>query len=487
MEKFYITTTIPYMNGRLHIGHTLEFIQADVLARFARAQQKEVFFLTGSDEHGLKIAQTAAQLGLSPKKFVDENSRLARNLKKVLNLSWDSFIRTTDKKRHWPGVFKIWQELKNSGDLYKKIYRGLYCSGCEAFVTEKDLVNGRCALHQKEPELIEEENYFFRLSVYGKTLRAKIESGEFQIFPSERANEILALIDKGLEDVSFSRPKSKLRWGIPVPDDDSQVIYVWADALSNYLSAIGYGRNEEEFEKWWPADVQVLGKDVLRFHAAIWPAMLLSAKLPLPKKLLVHGFINIEGQKISKSLGNVIYPEELVEKYGTDAVRYYFLREISPFEDGDFSDLRFKERYNADLAKGLGNFVSRITTLAASFGKIKNDFSFLELFIEQKIKSAQKNIAESLEKFEFNNALAEIWSLISLGDQYINQQKPWDQTETLAKREKTLFNLLILLNAVGVFLTPFLPQTAKIITSLFSLKSKFLKVRKVPPLFLRLK
>ena len=485
-EKFYITTTIPYVNDQLHIGNTLEFIQADVLARYARAQGKEGFFLTGADEHGIKIARTAAAKGLTPQKFVDQNSRAAKNLKKPLNLSWDDFIRTTDKKRHWPGVFKIWGELKNSGDIYKKTYRGMYCSGCEAFLTDKDLIGGQCAIHKKEPELVEEENYFFRLSIYSKTLKDRIESGEFKIFPQERANEILTLIENGLEDVSFSRPKEKLSWGIPVPGDDSQIIYVWADALTNYISALGYGRDDKNFQKWWPADVQVLGKDVSRFHTAIWPAMLLSAKLPLPQKMFIHGHISINGQKISKSLGNVIYPQDLVKQYSTDAVRHYFLSEISPFGDGDFSLGRFKERYNADLAKGLGNFFSRVTTVARRFGKIKNNFSLTELFIEQKIKTIQKNVDRHLGEFRFNNALSEIWSLISLGDQYINGQKPWDESESEVKREKALFNLLMILNAVAVLLAPFLPETSKKITSSISLKGKMAKIKKISNLFPRL-
>jgi methionyl-tRNA synthetase len=483
-NKFYITTTLPYVNDAPHIGFGLEIIQADVLARYAKANGSQVFFLTGTDEHGTKIQKTAAQKGISPKKLADSNSRKFKELKKALDLSWNSFIRTTDSKKHWPGVFKIWQEMVKSGDIYKRTYRGLYCAGCEAFKTEADLTSGKCSIHNKEPELVEEENYFFRLSAYSKILKKKIEEGEIKIVPEFRANEILSLIEKGLEDVSFSRPKEKLSWGIPVPGDDSQVIYVWADALTNYISAIGYGRDQNEFEKWWPADVQVLGKDVLRFHAAIWPAMLLSAKLPLPKTLFVHGFINVNGQKMSKSLGNVISPFDLVEKYGTDPVRYYFLREISPFEDGDFSESKFKERYNSDLAHGLGNFAARVIGLVEKFGHpIGNNFKNIELVLEQKIKSTEKNIKESLEKFEFNNALLELWSLISFGDGYINDKKPWSSQISSGEKEKILFNLIVLLNSVGVLLSPFLPKTSKLITKNISLKGKYIQVRSIPRLF----
>jgi methionyl-tRNA synthetase len=483
-EKFYITTAIDYVNGSPHIGHSLEKIQADVLARYARAKGQRVFFLTGTDEHGTKIQKAAAQNNISPKKLVDANSKEFKALKKVLNLSWDDFIRTTDSKKHWPGVFKIWNEINKSGDIYKRTYRGLYCSGCESFKSDSDLVNGKCPLHDKEPELVEEDNYFFKLSAYSKILKKKIEDKEIEIVPQWRAKEILSLIEKGLEDVSFSRPKEKLAWGIPVPGDDSQVIYVWVDALTNYISAVGYGRDEKEFEEWWPADVQVVGKDILRFHAAIWPAMLLSAKLPLPKRLFVHGFINVEGQKMSKSIGNIISPRELVEKYGVDSVRYYFLREISPFDDGDYSENKFRERHNADLAHGLGNFAARTLGVTERFARpIKNDFKTIDLVLEQRIKTVQKNVDNFLYQFKFNEALAEIWSLISFGDSYVNDKKPWSQELPETEKEKTLFNLLVLLNSVGVLLTPFLPDTSKKITQNISLKGKYVQIKPIPKLF----
>lgn len=485
-EKFYITTTIPYANAPLHIGHALELVQADVIARHERQHVKKVFFLTGSDEYGSKNDRTAKEKGLTTKKFVDEMSGSAKKLKKTLDLSWDFFIRTTDKTKHHPGVKKMWLALEKSGDLYRKTYHGLYCSGCEAFLTEKDLVDGKCPEHNKEPELIEEENYFFRLSAYAKEIKKKIEEREMAIYPQWRANELLSLIDQGLEDVSFSRPKEKLSWGIEVPNDKDQVIYVWADALTNYISAIGYGRDEKEFASWWPADVHVLGKGVLRFHAAIWPAMLLSAGLELPKKFFVHGYITIDGKKISKSIGNVIDPEDVVKAYGTDAVRYYFLREVSPFEDGDFSHDRFKARYNADLANGLGNFFSRVTNVAQKFGPIKNDFAMMELSFEQKIKTVNEEVDLALQEFRFNDALAHIWGLLSLGDEYVNEKKPWESSNTSAQNEKTLFNLLVLLNAVALLLEPFLPQTSKTIQQHLSLKGKTIKAKKGTALFPRL-
>ncbi len=483
-KKFYITTAIDYANGSPHIGHSLEKIQADVLARYARAKGQKVFFLTGTDEHGTKIQKTAFQKNITPKKLVDTNSKEFKNLKKILNLSWDKFIRTTDSKNHWPGVFKIWDQMEKSGDIYKRTYRGLYCSGCESFKTGADLVDGKCPLHDKEPELVEENNYFFRLSAYSKILKKKIEDKEIEIIPQWRANEILSLIENGLEDVSFSRPKEKLSWGIPVPGDDSQVIYVWADALTNYISAIGYGRDEKEFEKWWPADVQVIGKDILRFHAAIWPAMLISAKLPLPKKIFVHGFINVQGQKMSKSVGNIISPNEIFEKYGSDSLRYYFLKEISPFEDGSYSEEKFIDRHNSDLAHGLGNFSARVVGMASKFpNSIRNDFKSIDLGLEQRIKTVQKNVDDYLDQFKFNDALSEIWSLISFGDSYVNEKKPWSSDIPDVEKEKILFNLLVLLNSVGVMLAPFLPESSKKITKNISIKGKYVQLKPIPKLF----
>jgi methionyl-tRNA synthetase len=485
-DTFYITTTLPYINAPLHIGHALEFIQADVIARYHRAKGERVFFLTGTDEHGSKIANTAETQGLTPRQLANQHSKEARGLKKILNLSWDYFIRTTDKKNHWPGVKKVWKGLEKSGDLYKKTYRGLYCTGCEAFVGDRDLEDGKCSIHKKEPELVEEENYFFRLSAYSKQLKQKIESGTMRIVPEWREKEILSLIEGGLEDVSFSRPTSKLTWGIPVPGDDTQTIYVWADALTNYISAIGYGHDQKEFEQWWPANVQVLGKDVLRFHAAIWPAMLLALGLEVPSQLFVHGFITVEGQKMSKSIGNVLYPKDLVDRYGIDPVRYYFLRELSPFEDGDFSNDRFVQRYNGDLANGVGNFVARVLSLAKKHGHIHTDYSVMELATENKIKNTKEELDNAMREFRFHDTLASLWALISYGDGYMNDKKPWESTKTDAQKEKTLFNLLIIVNAVAVLLQPFLPDTAQAISKALSFKEDHVEIGNLPPLFPRL-
>src|SRR3989344_4901515 len=354
-KKFLITTSLPYMNASLHIGHAYELVLADVGARYHRQKGEKVFFLTGADEHGDKIITAAQKEGIGPQMFVDKNVARFKELIEKLSITNDDFIRTSDKEMHWPGAIKLWQEIAASGDIYKGTYKGLYCVGCEAFITEKELVNGKCPLHDTEPEHIEEENYFFKLSKYGPEIKRLLESGELKITPHSKVNEIIALLssltgENSLGDVSISRPERAIPWGVPVPDDPTQLMYVWCDALSNYISALGYGSdNEEKFKSFWPADIQVLWKDILRFHALLWPAFLLSAKLPLPRELLVHGFVNSGGKKMSKSLGNVLSPGEFIALYSRDALRYYLAREVSPIEDWDLTREKFKEVYNANL------------------------------------------------------------------------------------------------------------------------------------------
>jgi len=479
-DNFYITTSIAYTNAKPHIGFALESVQADAMARWNRLQGRETFFLTGTDEHGVKIKRAAFDAGKSVKEFVDELSDNFKGLKEALDLSWDQFIRTSDKKNHWPGAQALWRKLEESGDIYWKEYKGLYCVGCENFVTEKDLVDGKCPDHKKEPEEIEEKNLFFRLSKYGEKIAELIKSGELEILPEGRRNEILSFIEGGLEDVSFSRSKDKLDWGIPVPGHEDQVMYVWCDALSNYISAIGYGRDEKNFEKWWPAEIHVIGKDILRFHAAIWPGMLLAAGIPLPKKIFVHGFVTAEGEKISKSIGNVIDPYELVEKYGTDPVRYYLLRDLPSDEDGDFSTKRFEERYNADLANGLGNFASRITTLAESVGDLSGQNASEEVL--QKIKQTAEQAALASEKFKLHETVSTIWSLIKFGDGYINENKPWEDSN-----KEVIYNGLHLLHAISKFIDPIIPESAeKIRANLKMDGDKVIGAKKIENLFPRL-
>jgi len=476
--KFYLTTSIAYTNAPPHIGFALESIEADVVARHKRQHGDDVFFLTGTDEHGAKVARAAETAGKEPKVFVDELAEKNRALKELLNLSWDDFIRTTDQKRHWPIAQAFWRELVKSGDIYKKKYRGLYCVGHEAFVTEKDLVDGKCKDHGKEPEIIDEENYFFKLSKYAKEIESRIKNNELRIIPETRKNEMLAFIKEGLEDVSFSRPRKDLVWGIPVPDDEIQTMYVWCDALTNYIS--GYG-----IENWkkYPADLHVVGKDILRFHALIWPAMLLSAKLPLPKAIFVHGHITSGGQKMSKTLGNIVDPFELVKKYGIDPVRYYLLREIPAYEDGDFSYEKFEERYNGDLANGLGNFASRVLTLAAKFSEEKIDFGKdIDGVISKKIGEVKKMFEKKIEEYKFHEALISIWDLISFGDRYVNENKPWE-----TKNKKIIVSLVVILDNIGALIEPFLPETAsKIKNSIQWPFDNILKITKLETLFPRL-
>lgn len=483
-QKFYITTSIPYVNAAPHLGNVLDSIYADVLARWGRQRGFDVRFLTGADEHGAKIVRSAAAAGKPVREFVDENAAKFKALKEALNLSWDDFIRTSDQKRHWPGAQKLWQKLAESGDLYKKAYRGLYCVGHEAFVTEKDLDNGICKDHQKKPEIIEEENWFFRLSKYTKKIESGIRNNELRIVPESRKSEILALLKEGLEDVSFSRPSKDLSWGVPVPGDSGQTMYVWADALVNYISALGYGTSDEElFKKYWPADVQVIGKDNLRFHAAIWPGMLLSADLPLPKTVFVHGFLTVDGQKISKTVGNVVDPTELTTKYGVDAVRYYLLREIPPFEDGDFSREKFEKAYNGNLANGLGNFASRVLTLANGLGETVADLEAdVEKSVSMKINAVKDAVSGKLEELKFHEALGEIWDLIAFGDRYINEKKPWATAD-----KKVLVNCVVILDNVAALIQPFLPETAEKIAKSISWTGKnALLVKKSATLFPRL-
>ncbi len=463
MNKFYITTSIPYTNAKPHIGFALEIVQADVLARYNRLQKKEVFFLTGTDEHGQKTFNMAKEKGKDPLEFANETSQIYKELKKVLNLSNNDFIRTTDTIRHLPAVEKVWIKMNESGDIYKKKYKGLYCVGCESFVPEKNLFESKCPIHLKEPEKVEEENYFFKLTDYLSEIKEIIEKDKVRIVPVSKKNEILNMIKGGMEDISFSRMKEKY-WGFGIPNDLSQNFYVWPDALINYISAIGYAKDSKEFNKYWPADIHCIGKDIIKFHAIYWLAMLLSIKIELPKTIFIHGFITVNNQKMSKSLGNVIDPIELVNKYGVDAVRYYLLREIPPMEDGDFSIEKFENRYNADLAFGIGNLLSRVRAMAEKNGFEKAPF----LSIVEEKRKLSKN---AIEEFRFDIALKEIWEIIKSCDKYIEEKRPWEN-----KKEDgiVLGELLSTLDEISTMLSPFLPQTAEKIKNQIERKDKFI-------------
>lgn len=473
MAKFYITTSIAYANGEPHLGYALELTQADVLARYHRNLLADAtYFLTGTDEHGLKMMQTAEKAGLSTQAFADKTSARFAELTEALNLSNDDFIRTTDQERHWPGVVHLWNTLLEKGDIYKKSYKGLYSVRAERFVTQKELDEDGGKEHSIIEE-IEEENYFFALSKYQEQLRELIASDTLRIVPVSRKNEILAFIDQGLEDISFSRAADKLPWGIPVPNDPSQVMYVWCDALTNYISALGYGSHDQElFETFWPATVHLIGKDITRFHTLFWPAMLMSAELPLPKNIYVHGFITVNGQKMSKSIGNVVNPFDYIEEFGADPFRYFLLRELPTTDDGDFSRDKFIERYNTDLANGLGNLTARVAKLCEKSG---HEFSV-------KIDSPKNHptYIEAIEAFQLNMAVEYVWQLIRKADQQIDTTKPW----TLEGKELTtiLESLVNQIATIATLLEPFMPATSSRILAQYTDS----KIRATAPLFPRI-
>ncbi len=462
-NKFYITTTIPYANAPPHIGFALEIVQADVLARWKSLKGFDVFFLTGTDEHGTKNYQMAKKAGLKPQKFVDKNSGYFKELTKELNISNNYFIKTTDKNVHWPGVIKVWKELEKKGDIYKKKYTGKYCSGCERFVTEKDLIDGKCPDHPtKEIEKISEENYFFKLSKYSDKIKKLIESDKLKIRPLKWKNDFLGLIKDGLIDVSFSRDKNHLPWGIPVPGDENQVMYVWPDALTNYLTGVGFP--DKKYKKYWPADVHVVGKDMLRFHTGIWPGMLLSIGLPLPKEVIVHGFLTVGGRKMSKSLGNVIAPLDLVKKYPADSIRYILMR-ATPFgDDGDFSEEALKDRHNNELANKLGNLVRRVSVLAEKY--LDDDkVDFKKIGVDVHISNVVEDVSELIERYEFDKALNSIFAFVDTLNQWVQEKKIW---ETGSKKD--LFELVTGIRAVAILLWPFIPETSEKIAKSFGFK-----------------
>ncbi len=466
-KTFYLTTPIFYPNAKLHLGHAYTMTLADFLARAKRASGEETYFLAGSDENAQTMVDAAGRAGVETLVFLDDIVKNFMKLYASLDISYDQFIRTTDQKIHWPGAQELWKLINAAGDFYKKEYEGLYCVGHEAFITEKELVDGKCPDHGTEPQLLREENYFFRFSRYADELKKTIENDELHIVPATRKKEILAFIDGGLQDISFSRPRNR-GWpdglGVPVPGDESQVMYVWGDALANYITALGFGHTEDAlYKKFWPASVHIMGKDILRFHAAIWPAMLLSAGLPLPKSLLVHGFINFDGRKMSKTRGNVIDPEELVEKYGSDVVRYYLLRHISPFEDGEISREMFADAYTAHLTNGLGNLVARVMKLAEEY--LPNPVELTE-----EDESIETSFTDLIEAFKFNEAMDLIFAHIAKGDAYMTEHAPYKKIksgDTVEREEgrKDIEKLVKHLAKIAAHLAPAMPRTAAAIAS----------------------
>ena len=460
MSNFYVTTSIPYVNGEPHVGHALEFLQADVLARAARQRGTPVVFSTGTDEHGTKVAETAERLGKTPVEFSSEMSERFKQLLKDLNISNDRFVRTTDKG-HEQRAALIWKAL--AADIYKDKYTGWYDVKQEEFVPESQADPARMKPdHPQAYQKLEEENYFFRLSKYTEPIKDAIETGQLNIIPKTRRNETLALLKEGLSDISISRPKDKLSWGIPVPGDKKQVMYVWFEALMNYITVLGYPEHQD-FKDYWPANVQVIGKDISRFHTAIWPAMLLGLGLPLPKTVYVHGFITLNGEKMSKSVGNVVAPSEILAKYGLDPLRYYFLRHLPSYEDGDFSWDTFEAAYNNELANELGNAVQRTTAMIQKYqgGMIGA------------IPPAEHDIAQyevALENCQFDRALDQVWERVRGLNQYIDEEKPWmiAKDDDGAHLQEVLAQQASDLLQIADLLEPFMPETAVKIRNVFS-------------------
>jgi methionyl-tRNA synthetase len=456
-KPFYITTAIAYANAAPHIGHAFEYVTADVHARYAKSLGGKVYFVTGMDEHGQKIEGKAKAEGVDVQAFVDKYASTFKELDKLLGVEYDFFVRTSDKEKHHKGAQMLWNKLSENGDLEKRSYKALYCVGCEEFKTDKDLnEKGECPIHLKTPEIVEEENYFFKLSKYGNDIKGKIESGELAIYPDTRKNEILALIDRGLEDVSFSRPVSKVSWGIPVPGDDTQVMYVWCDALSNYITALGYGTNEFRNDLWENA-THVIGKDILRFHAAIWPGMLLSAGLPLPKRILVHGHITSGGQKMSKTLGNVIDPQHVIElfkpatEYAGEAARFILLHEVPSFEDGDITTDSIKAAYLAYLVNGVGNLTSRIMKLSSTYLE--------KMDIEE--RGFDPVFHSHLSRFDTSQAVRFVMDKVRELDLFIQTTEAFKVVKVDEDKGKELIKeYVILLNHMARMLNMYMPQTS---------------------------
>jgi methionyl-tRNA synthetase len=455
MAKFYLTAAIPYVNAKPHLGHALEFVQGDVIKRYQQSLGDDAFYITGADENSLKIVQAAEKEGLTPQQLSDKYSQAFLDLIKAYNISIDKFQRSSSAE-HIKSAQELWGRCVAADDIYKKRYRGLYCVGCESFYTPEELnEKGECFEHPgKKVEEVEEENYFFRLSKYEKQIKEAIESEVFKVVPQSKKNEALGFIKQGLQDFSVSRSVSRAHgWGVPVPGDDSQIMYVWFDALNVYRSAA---------PDRWPADLHIIGKGIFRFHAVYWIGILLSAKLPLPRELFVHGYITVDGQKMSKSVGNVVDPMELVAKYGVDAIRYYLLREIPSDGDGDFSEEKFKVRYNADLANGIGNFAARVLTLAEKFGTLSFDFEKgLDVNIPKAVEVATAEVRSATLNIRLHDALASIWKLITTGDEYVNAKKPWELETGSQAQGEVLVGLLYILYTVSSLLVPFLPETVK--------------------------
>lgn len=480
-DRYYVTTTIPYVNGDPHLGHAEEFVQTDSFGRYHRLRGDDTYVLTGTDENSLKNVLAAEREGIAVQDLVERNSAKFRALADALHFEYDQFIRTAVEPKHRAASEKLWHAVEASGDIYKRSYSGLYCVGCELFYDEDELIDGMCPEGHGAPTPISEENYFFRLSRYGERLEELVESDQLWIIPDFRKNEVLSFIRQGLQDFSVSRSMERARgWGIPVPGDPSQVMYVWFDALINYISALDYAGDGALYRQYWlenPQRTHALGKGVIRFHAIYWPAMLLSAGIPLPHTEFVHGYINIAGGKMSKSLGNVIDPAELVQQHGAEAVRYFLLRGVHPVRDADFADTdafhqQLRDRYNADLANDLGNLVNRAVSMIGRYriGTVPEPGPDTDL--EREVRELADGLPQAIDaamaRYDPQSALAAIWDLVRRTNRYAEQTEPWAVAKAersgvptaAAQLDTALFTLAESVRVIGAALAPFLPETS---------------------------
>ncbi len=478
-STYYITTAIDYVNSSPHIGTAYEKIGADVLARFRRFQGMDVQFQMGNDEHSINVKKAADKEGLSPIKYCDQMEEKFIEAWKDLNISYDGFIRTTDSTHH-TSVKKLFQAILDKGDIYEATYEGWYCESCEAFLTDKDLEDGKCPNHKSKPEWLKEDNYFFALSKYQDKLLKHIKKNPEFILPAVRRNEVVKMIEMGLNDISVSR--SSFDWGITLPHDDDHVVYVWFDALINYITAVGFGTDKKNFKKWWPADVHIIGKDIIRFHCVIWPAMLMAAGVPLPKTVFAHGFVYLKGEKMSKSLGNVVTPLDITKKYGEDPLRYYLLKEAPFGRDADFTWEHFINRYNGDLANGVGNLISRTIGminryLDGTVSKAPKTKDPRDKALMDKILSLPNEVVDAMEMkdsgLHFNVAIALIWEGITAADKYINENEPWNlKKEGNTERIEAVLSYVVeSIRIIAILMHPFIPQTADKIWNQFNFGS----------------